>query len=88
MFTVKAFYRDSDSYQAYEANQYMANHENHGEVVFHEPYNQGVTTTCLGVIFNRIVVENAAGKTVENMTYHLDLPREKMESMMSDTKGF
>lgn len=70
MFTVKAFHRGGDSYHAYEASQYTSDSaRGYGTITFQEPGKPDSTVVCLSRIYERIVVENAAGRTVENIAF-------------------
>jgi len=77
MFTVKVFRRGGHSRHAYEARQYSVD-EAENMVTFQEPTRNTPTTVCLGCVYERIVVENVAGKTIENMTHHPGVSEEQL----------
>lgn len=71
MFTIKAIYPGGERRHGYEAETYTVD-EAEGTVAFVAPKSSmrgqdTVVTLHLGKVYERIVVENAAGKTVENI---------------------
>ena len=80
MFVIKAFLRDLGvSYHAYETTSFQVSNANYRELLFREPNKDTSVCLSLGLNISRIVVENSAGKTVENMAYRPELTIEEFK---------
>ncbi len=66
MFTIKAIQRGADRMHGYEALSYTRD-DVQDTLEIHCPDGMPWVTLSLGRTYERIIVENSAGKTVENM---------------------